>query len=920
MARRPSYPSAAAVPVDPASEGTLPPNGNYQVLDPGYGPQTIHRSELLFINSTPRMNSRQNGELSPQSSTTSPSISSQLYPYHQQAFYRYAPASQPSSPPPPAATYVRNVHVQYPEYVQRAFTSPQATQGPPPPPVPPKPAPITSPTLGTSSAPVLHDISYPPRPQSYQTFPVAPPNAPPPVPPHEPPALPPLPPPIPIPESQDAREAQIASPVEDGDELAMVLALSQSESVQRQKMEEKLLDQEEQDLARALAESLLSTGTHLPDSSNPFFLPSDEVATSSRVTLDEPKDEHSPTPTPALPPPVPQEAAAAAQNPWASASSGDSAEFGRYDKWRIPPLPEKLREEPPIAEDETETSKGKRPMISEGGSQPEQAPQADSPRRPLSASSVSMLPYTLPSPGVQDDSDGGSGSEDAKSLPPMENSTSAQTSGAFYNVDVLEQTESDTVLVFDDEAYARQLAAEEEELLRQELESRRGEKGNLEASQPQEPEGQDLPLYTTRDQQLPEWQATELYSELYSNNRPRSMTTPQRQSSIQPHPLPTQSKGNSRSNYPSSIPENQPASFARRGSDAGIASSTPNAPPYASPFPIPHPSLGNRRESEPDTRSDASHHSSTYSAASAPAAYYDRPTSQSVSSSPAAGPSNASQPAHLSAPVAVNPNHFLDRELLMGVSIGFKPPVISAKLLPMQDPMPNIISLPYARCPPLHFQGPDWRHLLRLMARLSGTRIEPTVEAMAICKTELKLRTVVQFVKPHSSSNTWRTVLWFSIDHPIPPAAPGASRYLTGNPNLLPWSYTLSPIPMLLRDAADTLISKAFTIPVTDAVPLPTLPITFPNLALYLQAALDASRRHSDANGHGKLGRMVQMCYPHVEETHSDFDIPDRRGGVERLFKRVIGRSNKEKKKGKSTNNEETYQLVTPFVPDEWGA
>ncbi|KAJ3504998.1 hypothetical protein NLJ89_g7646 [Agrocybe chaxingu] len=808
------------------------------------------------------MNTRQNGELSPQSSTTSPSISSQLYPYHQQAFYRYAPASQPSSlPPQPQLTPGTSI--------------PQATHGPPPPPVPPKPAP----TLGTSSAPV-HDISYAPRPQSYQTFPAALPSAPPPLPPHEPPALPP----IPIPEFQDAREAPIASPVEDGDELAMVLALSQSESVQRQKMEEKLLDQEEQDLARALAESLLSTGTHLPDSSNPFFLPPDEVGTSSRVTLDEPKDEHSRTPTPPAPPPVPQEAVAAAQNPWASASSGDSTEFGRYDKWRIPLLPEKQKEELPVAEDESETSKGKKPMISEGSPQPEQAPRADSPRRPLSVSSVSMLPYTLPSPGVQDDYEGGSESEDTKSSPPMDNSTAPQSSSVLYDVDVLEQTESDTVLVFDDEAYARQLAAEEEELLRQELESRRGEKKIWRHHNPKNRRGR---IYRFIRRGI-------------KNGEPQS----------------SQSKGNSHSNYPSSIPENQPASYTRRGSDAGVASSTPNVPPYASPYPIPLPSLGNRRESEPDTRSDASHHSSTYSAASAPATYYDRPISQAASSSPAAGPSNASQPA----PVAVNPNQFLDRELLVGVSIGFKPPVISAKLLPMQDPMPNIISLPYARCPPLHFQGPDWRHLLRLMARLSGTRIEPTVEAMAICKTELKLRTVVQFVKPHSSSNTWRTVLWFSIDHSIPPAAPGASRYLTGNPNLLPWSYTLSPIPMLLRDAADTPISKAFTIPVTDAVPLPTLPITFPNLALYLQAALEASRRHSDANGHGKLGRMVQMCYPSVEETLSDFDIPDRRGGVERLFKRVIGRSSKEKKKGKSTNNEETYQLVTPFVPDEWGA
>lgn len=65
----------------------------------------------------------------------------------------------------------------------------------------------------------------------------------------------------------------------------------------------------------------------------------------------------------------------------------------------------------------------------------------------------------------------------------------------------------------------------------------------------------------------------------------------------------------------------------------------------------------------------------------------------------------------------------------------------------MQEQMPNIISLPYTRCPPLHLQAPDWRHLLRLMARLSGTRIEPSVEATTVSKVELKLRTVIQFIK-----------------------------------------------------------------------------------------------------------------------------------------------------------------------------
>jgi len=246
--------------------------------------------------------------------------------------------------------------------------------------------------------------------------------------------------------------------------------------------------------------------------------------------------------------------------------------------------------------------------------------------------------------------------------------------------------------------------------------------------------------------------------------------------------------------------------------------------------------------------------------------------------------------------------------------------MISTRLIQMQDQMPNIISLPYARCPPLHFQAPDWRHLLRLMARLSGTRIEPTVEAMAVSKTELKLRTVIQFVKPNASYHEWRSVLWFTIDQPVPSSFPGASRYTCANPNLLPWSYTLSPVPVLLRDASDTNMSKTYTIPATDTIPLPTLPITFPNLALYLQAALDTSRRHlSDSpNGLGKLGKMVQICYPSVDGGHSEYDKPERTT-VGHLFKRVIGRGSKDKKNGKGTNNEETYQLVTPFVPDEWG-
>ncbi|KAJ7044501.1 hypothetical protein C8F04DRAFT_941351 [Mycena alexandri] len=269
---------------------------------------------------------------------------------------------------------------------------------------------------------------------------------------------------------------------------------------------------------------------------------------------------------------------------------------------------------------------------------------------------------------------------------------------------------------------------------------------------------------------------------------------------------------------------------------------------------------------------------------------------------------------------AAGANQFLDNDVLRGVSIGFVAPSITPELLPMQQAMPNIISLPYGRCPPLHMQAPSWRHLLKLMARLSGTRIEPTVEALAVTRSsQLHLRTVVQFVRMHQSSSDWRALLWFTIDHPVPASLPGARKYTNNDVDVLPWSYTLSSIPALLRDSSDTLLSKCYTIPSSAAVPFPALPITFPNMAMYLQAALEESRKYvnDSSSGMRRLAKMVETCYP--VESNGEEGERSRVGG---LFKKVIGRAgvrkDKSKKKGGGLN-EDTYELVTPFVLDDWG-
>ncbi|PPQ77374.1 hypothetical protein CVT25_010956 [Psilocybe cyanescens] len=820
----------------PNLEGVALPHNNSGVssnaLDPGYGPQTIHRSDLFFINSTPHMNTRKKPEFPQLPLNASPS--NQLYPYHQQSFNRYVP--QPQSAVYPTA-YSQSPVLQHDYHRQRAATVPELI---PPPLLPPKP--IVYPSIGQNS---MHNESpsYPP---------------------------PPLPPPPPFSESVP-EPSLVAPPVDDSNELAIALALSQSESVQRKILE----DQEEQDLARALMESMLSTGSNLQSTSNPFFAsPSDPppIPTTTKP---------SPVPPPAnLPQTAPQynSTSPPVPTPESLSKSADPSQFGRYDKWRIPEKPSAdiLESEP-----ESRSSVSTKPDFSLTSASREPLPpeaQKTPPVRPLSVSSSSSLPYTLPSPraaafGDVDSQKDGSDFSIRPRTSPIHGPPSQES-------DSTSQAPPDTVLVFDDEAYARQLAAEEEEIARQELQSYNDKRKALEAARDDQVE-QAAPAYISHGKQ-PQWQPPEIF-----------------------------------------IPPSEPYQFrdsvVPRSVEKAPASVDPSSSSYSS---VAYPSIGSRRDSESDTFSMTSRHSSARSSASVPVGQPDRPAHRrrpSIGSMPQADSrtsGNGHQP-----PVAglLNPNQFLDRELLVGVTIGFKPPAISTRLLPMQDPMPNIISIPYSRCPPLHFQAPDWRHLLRLMARLSGTRIEPTVEAMAVTRADLRLRTVVQFIKPNPSSTEWRTILWFTVDHPVPPNAPGAARYTAGNPNLLPWSYSLSPIPMLLRDAADTQISKSFTIPESETVPLPNLPITFPNLALYLQAALDDSRQYShDPLSLGKLGKMVQTCYPSAEQEHPEFDGPGK-STVGHLFKRVMGRGNKDKKKGKATNNEETYQLVTPFVPDEWG-
>lgn len=127
--------------------------------------------------------------------------------------------------------------------------------------------------------------------------------------------------------------------------------------------------------------------------------------------------------------------------------------------------------------------------------------------------------------------------------------------------------------------------------------------------------------------------------------------------------------------------------------------------------------------------------------------------------------------------------------------------------------------------------------------------------------------------------------------------------------NVLPYSYTLGQRPTLLQETADTPISKIYVVPETDRVPYPTMPLTFPHLALYLQAALEESRRYlnDSSSGMRKLAKMVSQCYPAQVIDTSVTDPPTKGGRKWLPWKKA---------KSKQDANTEMYLLVTPFLPD----
>jgi len=84
---------------------------------------------------------------------------------------------------------------------------------------------------------------------------------------------------------------------------------------------------------------------------------------------------------------------------------------------------------------------------------------------------------------------------------------------------------------------------------------------------------------------------------------------------------------------------------------------------------------------------------------------------------------------------------------------------------------------------------------------------------------------------------------------------------------------------------------------------------------MYLQSALEDSRRamNDSSSGLRKLAKSVDAYFANDEIVGVE-EGPEKRS----FFKKVIGRGHKQPRRDRG-GNEEVFELVTPFVPEEWG-
>jgi hypothetical protein len=456
--------------------------------------------------------------------------------------------------------------------------------------------------------------------------------------------------PAPVPQRVDAPVHSDGASTDDEAEMAKAITMSQIEMAQKREEEMQRSNQEEADLARALEESLLTAeNTHLfgGESSTPRSAPSQSKGKSREF--------------PQLP--VNVASSDTLQMPHGSAASKtttpyeDDVEFvlGNYKKWHIPAVSGIPQEGTPNG---VSLRAGSPSSIVAG-------PSASTTSHASTHSSTTSLPQVFRTLERSD-------SLQQYSQP---SNTPDQLSSSLAALESFQQTETaESRLVFDDEAYARQLAAEEEEELRNRFER----KARIE-SEREQPEPEKLPQYTTEGLLAPDMQSDDSHSIQSSSSLPvanpplHAQPAPAMASAPRPATSFENVQQQSPFQFRSEQYQGQPPVLRPATSIEAAQQSPPqfrgepyqgqpydSRPPLQTVQSIPTTSTSGQPFSEPPPgRTDKPH---SHLNPLRPAAYR-----ASTFPTAAVGSSNGAQLNHISSTGLLNTNHFVDRELVMGV-------------------------------------------------------------------------------------------------------------------------------------------------------------------------------------------------------------------------------------------------------------
>ncbi|PVF93761.1 hypothetical protein CPB86DRAFT_789775, partial [Serendipita vermifera] len=226
-------------------------------------------------------------------------------------------------------------------------------------------------------------------------------------------------------------------------------------------------------------------------------------------------------------------------------------------------------------------------------------------------------------------------------------------------------------------------------------------------------------------------------------------------------------------------------------------------------------------------------------------------------------------------------------DLWEGVEFGFRAPNWNAVPTPgpFSNPSewPENVTLYPLGSDPFFVRAPTWRSLLRFLASQSNTRIEPSVEAIALSRTPtMDLRLVVQFARnPFTPRGTTRDICLYMLLHSEMPAVSSKNGRTVSwadrgvleswDTKALPYGFRCAEKSMLCREkrstqAAPQLLDTAGesqssasvrgtpcdeqdpdgenSMFVTLPPPFVRLPVTMSDLAMYLHESLVQSRKN----------------------------------------------------------------------------